>query len=243
MRCATRRRHRIAHAHTDLVDEAGLLGQDLRRLDQNVGGALVDRPNAGPEQADHLRADAGSVARLHRDVGADTRPDLLRQPLAEDDGMARPVEGGQRALAHLRGERRHLGLAVGVDADDARRHVARGVAQDRLRLGGGRDRAGHPALQRRHDRQRVLDAAPARIRCKPADLRGVERRLRRLQRRLAALIGHGDVRQGIDQLAHEVVLGALHQRRHHDREADAGGDAGHRHQRLPQPEAHVVRAM
>ena len=31
----------------------------------------------------------------------------------------------------------------------------------------------------------------------------------------------------------EIVLRALHQGRHHDREADAGGDAGDRHQRLP----------
>ena len=71
------------------------------------------------------------------------------------------------------------------------------------------------------------------------DLGGIEDGLGRLQRRLPALVGDRDVRQRVDQLPREVGLRAFHQRRHHDREADAGGDAGHGNQRLAHAEAHM----
>ena len=98
---------------------------------------------------------------------------------------------------------------------------------------------GTQAFQRRHDRHRVLDAAPARLWREAVDLGGVEGDLGRLQRRLPALVGDRDVRQRVDQLPREVGLRALHQRRHHDGEADAGRDAGDRHQRLAHAEADV----
>ena len=47
-----------------------------------------------------------------------------------------------------------------------------------------------------------------------------------------ALVGHRDMRQRVDQLPGEVVLRALHQRRHHDRKANSGGDTGHRDEGL-----------
>ena len=74
------RRHGIGGAHAQLVHEAGLPREDLRRAHQNVGSPFVDGANAGVEGADDLRRDARAEARLHRDVGADARPDLLRQP-------------------------------------------------------------------------------------------------------------------------------------------------------------------
>ena len=49
----------------------------------------------------------------------------------------------------------------------------------------------------------------------------------------AALVLHGHMRHGVDELAQEVDLRSLHQAGHHDGEADAHGDAGHADQRLP----------
>ena len=85
-----------AHAH--LVDQAGLLREDLPGLDQHIGRAFVDLADAGVEHADHLGVDAGALAGLQRDVGADAGADLLRQPVAEDDGVGGAIERGQRAL-------------------------------------------------------------------------------------------------------------------------------------------------
>jgi hypothetical protein len=55
----------------------------------------------------------------------------------------------------------------------------------------------------------------------------------RIAARGPRLVGDLDVRHGVDQLGDEVVLGALHQGRHRDREADPDRDAQDRDHRLP----------
>src|SRR6185312_8708877 len=122
---------------------------------------------------------------------------------------------------------------------DARRDVMIGVADDRLHPHRGRDLARDPGLQRRHGGERILDAGPARLRRQTMNLGCVERLRGRLGRRRPALVGHGDVRQRIDQPAREVVLRADHQCRHHDGEADTGGNAGDGETGLPHMRAYM----
>ena len=213
--------------------------EDLPGLGEHIGGALVDLAHAGMEEADHLRVDARAFAGLQRDVGADAGADLFRQPVAEDDGVGGAVERGERGAAHLLGQVGHLGFAPRIDADHAGGDVVVGVADDRLHLHRRPDRARQPGFQRRHAGERVLDAAPARFRRQAVDFRAGVECLGRLRRRRAAFVRHGDMRQRIDQPRGEIVLRALHQRGHHDREADTGGDAGDREAGLAHAGAHM----
>ena len=57
--------------------------------------------------------------------------------------------------------------------------------------------------------------------------------LRRLPAGGALLVGHIHMRHRVDELPDEIVLAALHQRRHGDGEADADRNAEHRDERLP----------
>src|SRR5262249_35566241 len=171
--------------------------------------------------------------------GADSGPDLLAQPVTENDGVGGAIERRKRTLAHLIDEIGNARLAMRIDPEDARAHVARGIANDPLHLDRRRDRAGHPAFQRRHGRQRVLDSAPLGFRRQTVDARGCVFGFRGLHGRIAPLIRHRDMRQCVDQLSDEIVLRALHQGRHHDREANPDRHAENGYQRLPRPAAHM----
>jgi hypothetical protein len=67
----------------------------------------------------------------------------------------------------------------------------------------------------------------------PADPDRGEDLFRRLPPRCARLVGDLDVRHRIDELGDEVVLRALHQRGHRDREADADRHPEDGDDRLP----------
>ena len=173
MRAATSREcSGSAQPNAHFVHQAGLLGQDLPGLGQHVGRALVLLAHAGVEEADHLGADAGALAGLQCDVGADAGADLFRQPVAEDDGVGGAIERGERGTAHLLGQLRHPGLAPRIDARHRRGHVVIGIADDRLHFHRWRDPAGQPGFQRCHRGERILDAGPARFRRQAVNLGG-----------------------------------------------------------------------
>ena len=90
------------------------------------------------------------------------------------------------------------------------------------------------------DGHRILDAAPARFRRQAVDLGGA--------RTIVSAGCGGGLRRSSDTVmcgsaliepAREVVLRALHQRGHHDREADTGRNAGNGKHRLPHAAAHM----
>src|SRR5215204_4346164 len=139
----------------------------------------------------------------------------------------------------MSGRHRDLRFAMGVDALNACANIPACIANESLSLGGWGDRAGYPAFQGRHNRHRVLDAAPAYLWREAVKLSRIERDLRRLKGRLPALVDDRDVRERVDQLPREVGLRTLHQRRHHNGEPDTGRDARDGHDRLPNPEANV----
>ncbi len=191
------------------------------------------------ERADDGAVDADIAAAGDGDVGADLGGELFGQPVAQNDGVGRTVQRGQLALAHLRLQVRDLCFAARIDAGDRDPHVTARIADQALGGDRRRHRARNPCLHRRYRRHRVLDAAAANLGLQPVDFGGCIALLARLRGRLAALVRDGDVRQYVDQRLDEVVLRALHQGSHHDREADAGGDPESGNQRLPCARAHV----
>src|SRR5665647_2545576 len=79
-------------AHPDLVDDAGLLFEDLRRLEQDIAGGLVGDAKAGVEGADDGGTHGGALGGRQRDIGIDPRTDLVGEPVADQDRVRRAVE-------------------------------------------------------------------------------------------------------------------------------------------------------
>ncbi|MHC2300598.1 hypothetical protein ACVJBD_004864 [Rhizobium mongolense] len=65
------------------------------------------------------------------------------------------------------------------------------------------------------------------------DLRRMEYGFGRLLSRRSLLVGDLDMRHGIDQLFHKIVLSALHECRHGDGKPDTDGNAEHGNKCLP----------
>src|SRR4029078_3639228 len=229
----------IGQPNTQFVDQAGLLGKDLARLGKYIGRALVLLADAGMKKAYHLCGDAGALTGLQRDIGANARAYLFRQPVTENDGVGGGIERVERGTAHLLGHLRHARLAPRIDARNGRGYIVIGIADDRLHFHGWRDAAGEPGFKRRHRRERILDAGPACFGGQAVNLGAREQLLGGLRRRLAPLVRHRDVRQCIDEALGKIILRAVHQRRHHDRKPDTGRNTSNGKTRLPHPPSHM----
>ena len=129
-------------------------------------------------------------------------------------------------------DRRHTRLALRIDADDRCAHLAAGIADDALRLEARGKTSRNPTLEPGSRGGRVDDAAAVIAGPEPGDCHRCEHVLRWLAPGGALLVGNIDMRHRVDELLHEIVLSALHQRRHGDGEADADRDAEHGDKRL-----------
>ena len=230
--CNLARLHDVGYADADRVDEARLPGEDLGGLHQRVGLRLVDLRDAGVGEGDDGGGQRAPLTRCERDRVADPDADFLGQPVAEDDRVRGLVEIVEAAAPDLVRQLRDPALPARVDAGEVRRRIAPRVADHRARLHRWRDGPPEPALERGDDRVGVLDAGPRHRRAEPGEGDGVVDVLDRLAGRVALLVAQRDVRHAVDELGDEVALRAVHQRRHHNREADAHRDAEHADQRL-----------
>ena len=143
--------------------------------------------------------------------------------------------GGKRreaAFDEVLDDRRYTGLAFRIDADDGRADLAAGIADDALRPEARGKAPRNPAIEPGSRGGRVDDAAAVVARPEPGDFHCREHVLRRLAPGGALLVGDIDMRHRVDELLDEIVLSALHQRRHGDGEADAYRDAKHGDNRL-----------
>ena len=156
-------------------------------------GVIVLTPRPNPDAAGEPVAVAFEKGRLKEMRGLQTKKPYPRQVL-------------EPALLHVRGELRHLVLALGQDAahEDAAHGGAGGQQALRVDEGGG----GHDVGVLLH---RGGEGAPVR------------------DARLAA--EDLDVRRGAEDARADLLLEAVHHRHHGDQGRDAERDAEHRDQR------------
>ena len=225
----------VVEANADLVDDVRPLQQHLHLLQQRVAGGLVQRDDAAVDQTHHLHLQHHPVGRGHRQRRAELGGELPGEAVAEDDAVGGAEEVVEAADDHVGFDLRDLAFALGLDPDQRGRHLLAAVAQDHLAAEDRRRGDPRHGVQRRQLGAGIADAAELVLGLHPAQAHGraLELPLHRLERRVAELVLDHHVRRRVDDAADEVALRALHQRRHGDGEADAGGHPQHRQRRLP----------
>ncbi len=162
------------------------------------------------------------------------RAHLLRQRLADEDGVRCPEQVVDLSLLHLGGELGDLDLAARVDTGQRDSDMPAGVMHQRRGLLRRRDRAGQPGLDGSDDRIRVLDSRPSIRVGQVGHLYRAIFPLGGLGGGRPALVADGHVRQRIHELPDEIALGAFHQARDHDGEPHSDGNAENPDQGLPE---------
>jgi hypothetical protein len=216
----------VVQAQPDLVDHVDAVLQDLRLLEQSVGLGVVERGDAGIEDAHHLDLEHHAGGRQRGQGIVQARAELGGQPRAQNDPVGGRVEVVQRALDEIALDVGDPALARRIDADQAGGDVLAAVAQDDLAAQHRRDRDSRQTRELHHLGLAVLDPTGLVLRLDPGqpDRAIAVGQFDGLRRRPAVFVQHRDMGRDVDDLGDEIFLEALHHRRDGDEEADAERD-------------------
>src|SRR4029078_3068127 len=98
----------VVGADDDLVDDVLLVQQRLGAVDQHVGAGVIDRGDAGLEDADDPGGGAAAGGAGEGDRVVEVGPDHVGDPAAEDHAVGGRPQPREAAGDQVLADRRHL---------------------------------------------------------------------------------------------------------------------------------------